>query len=87
MANHKSALKRIGITAKQNLRNRMVASSVKTAMKRFDKAVESNDKTVIDVAFKDAVSTVDKAVTKGAIHRNAANRKKAQLAIKLASAQ
>lgn len=36
MANHKSALKRVGITAKKNLRNRMITSQVKTAVKGFD---------------------------------------------------
>ena len=76
MANHKSALKRVGITAKKNLRNRMITSQVKTAVKSFDQSLASDDQ---------AVSTVDKAAAKGVIHKNAANRKKAQLAVKLAA--
>ncbi len=85
MANHKSALKRVGITAKENLRNRMGTSQVKTAVKSFDQALASDDKAGIATAYVNAVSTVDKAAAKGVMHKNAANRKKAQLAIKLAA--
>ena len=77
MANIKSALKRVKVSREQNLRNRMISSAVKTAIKKFDKALESKDE-----AYTAAVSKVDKAVTKGVIHKNAANRKKAQLAKK-----
>ena len=75
MANIKSALKRVKVSREQNLRNRMISSAVKTAIKKFDKAA-------IEEAYTAAVSKVDKAVTKGVIHKNAANRKKAQLAKK-----
>lgn len=85
MANIKSAMKRVKITQAQNLRNRMITSEVKTAIKKFDKALESNDEAVINETYVVAVSKVDKAVTKGVIHKNAANRKKAQLAKKLAA--
>ena len=83
MANHKSAIKRIGVTEKKNLRNRMIMSGVKTAIKRFDSALASGDEGAIKTTYTNAVSMVDKAVTKGVLHKNAANRKKAQLAIKL----
>ena len=82
MANIKSALKRVKVSREQNLRNRMISSAVKTAIKKFDKALESKDEAAIEEAYTAAVSKVDKAVTKGAIHKNAANRKKAQLAKK-----
>ena len=85
MANHKSALKRVGITAKKNLRNRMIPSQVKTAVKSFDAAIASEDKAAIESSYVNAVSTVDKAAAKGVIHKNAANRKKSQLAVKLAA--
>lgn len=85
MANHKSALKRVGITAKKNLRNRMVASQVKTSVKSFDAVVASGDQAAAEKAFSKTVSTVDRAAAKGVIHKNAANRKKAQLAKKLAA--
>ena len=85
MANHKSALKRVGITAKKNLRNRMITSQVKTAVKSFDQSLASEDQAAINAAYINAVSTVDKAAAKGVIHKNAANRKKAQLAVKQAA--
>lgn len=85
MANHKSALKRVGITEKKNLRNRMITSQVKTAVKNFDAAVASEDKAAMESSFLNAVSTVDKAAAKGVIHKNAASRKKAQMAVKLAA--
>lgn len=82
MANIKSALKRVKVSREQNLRNRMISSAVKTAIKKFDKALESKDEAAIEEAYTAAVSKVDKAVNKGVIHKNAANRKKAQLAKK-----
>lgn len=85
LANHKSAIKRIGVTEKKNLRNRMIMSGVKTAIKRFDSALASGDAEAINAMYVNAVSTVDKAVTKGVLHRNAGNHKKAQLAVKLAA--
>ncbi len=85
MANIKSAQKRVGITAKQNLRNRMVSSAMKTSIKRVDTAISSGDAEAKQAAYIKAVSLVDKAASKGVIHKNAANRKKAQLAIKLAA--
>ena len=85
MANIKSALKRIKVSKSCNLRNRMISSETKTAVKNFDKAIESGDEAVVNEAYTNAVSSVDKAVAKGVIHKNAANRKKAQLAKKLAA--
>ena len=85
MANHKSALKRVKITAKKNLRNRMISSKVKTVTKNFEKTLGTDDQAAINAAYVKAVSTVDKAAAKGVIHKNAANRKKAQLAVKLAA--
>ena len=78
LANHKSAIKRIGVTEK-------IMSGVKTAIKRFDSALASGDAEAINATYVNAVSTVDKAVTKGVLHRNAGNHKKAQLAVKLAA--
>ncbi len=85
MANIKSAMKRVKVSQMQNMRNRMITSDLKTALKKFDRALESRDDAVISETYTVAVSKVDKAVTKGVIHKNAANRKKAQLAKKLAA--
>jgi small subunit ribosomal protein S20 len=85
LANHKSALKRVGITARKNLNNRTITSRAKTIVKKFDTVVASGDKAAVESVYTEAVSTVDKAAAKGVIHKNAANRKKAQLAKKLAA--
>lgn len=87
MANIKSAMKRAKVTEKKNLRNRMVRSSVRTQLKHFDVAIESGDIEKAKTIFNETVSKVDKAVTKGVMHKNTANRKKAQLATRLAKAQ
>ncbi len=87
MANIKSAIKRAGITEKQNLRNRMAKSELKTSIRRFDEALAAGDQEAVKTAYLNAVSTVDHAASKGVIHKNAANRKKAQLAKKQAVAE
>ncbi|MCL2696010.1 MAG: 30S ribosomal protein S20 [Clostridiales bacterium] len=84
MANIKSAIKRAELNRTQNLRNRMAKSEMKTIIRRFDEALKANadDK---ETVYTLAVKTVDQAASKGVIHKNAANRKKAQLAKKLAA--
>jgi len=85
LPNIKSAMKRVKVNAKKNLRNRMVKSSVKTTIKKFDVAVASDPKQAGDL-LKASYSALDKAASKGVIHKNAANRKKARLARRLAKA-
>ena len=80
MPNIKSAMKRVKVNAKKNLRNRMVKSSVKTTLKKFDAAVATGDAAQVESMLRIASGAVDKAVDKGVIHKNAANRKKARLA-------
>jgi len=84
LANIKSAIKRAELNRTQNLRNRMAKSEMKTIIRRFDEALKANadDK---ETVYTLAVKTVDQAASKGVIHKNAANRKKAQLAKKLAA--
>ena len=86
VANIKSAIKRAGTNKKENLRNREDKSALKTALRRYDEALQGEDKEAAEAAYLKAVSTVDKAAAKGVIHKNAANHKKAQLAGKRASA-
>ena len=87
MANIKSAIKRVKITEKQNLRNRMAISEMKTTIRRFDEALQAGDAAASEKAYLEAVSTVDHAAAKGMLHKNAAARKKAQMAKKRAAAQ
>ena len=85
MANIKSAMKRAKTSVGENLRNRMDKSELKTAVRRFDEALKSGDKEAVQAAYLAAVKIVDQSAAKGVIHKNAADRKKAQLAKKLAA--
>lgn len=84
MANIKSAMKRAKVANKKNLRNRMITSSVRTSLKKFAAAVEAGDAAKANELYSATVSKVDKAAAKGVMHKNAANRKKAQLATAIA---
>ncbi|MBQ6234990.1 MAG: 30S ribosomal protein S20 [Clostridia bacterium] len=86
MANIKSAMKRAKTSVGENLRNRMDKSALKTAVRRFDEALKSGDQEAVQAAYLAAVKIVDQSAAKGVIHKNAADRKKAQLAKKLAAA-
>jgi len=70
--NIQSAKKRVKVSEKKNLRNRMVKSGVKTSIRKL-----AEEATVEQYAA--TTSAIDKAVAKGIIHKNAANRKKARL--------
>ena len=84
MPNIKSAIKRVKVTEKKNLRNRMVKSAMKTQLKKFETAVSANE---ADAKILSATQgAVDKALAKGVIHKTAATRKKARWAKRLATA-
>jgi small subunit ribosomal protein S20 len=76
----KSSIKRAKIAEKKTLRNKMIKSSLKTAIKRFKAAVDEGNMDHAKALYMKTTSAIDKAVTKGTLHKNAANRKKAQLA-------
>jgi ribosomal protein S20 len=78
VANIKSQIKRIRTNEKARLRNKSVKSSLKTAVRTFREAVESGDQEAARTALRAASRDLDKAVSRGVIHRNqAANRKSA----------
>ena len=78
MANIKSQIKRNRQNEKARLRNKSVKSSLKTAIRKFREAAEAGDAELAGTALRDASRKLDKAVSKGVIHRNqAANRKSA----------
>ncbi len=79
MPNTKQAEKRIRITAKRTARNRHVKSTVKTAVRRFSDTLAQGNLEAAGDKLKSAVKTIDKAVSKGVIHKNAAARKKSRL--------
>lgn len=86
MPNIKSAKKRVDVAKVNTAKNAIVKTSIKTSLKKFDEALNSNDKDTVKAAYSNAVSTVDKAVTKGVMKKNAANNKKAALGKKLDAA-
>lgn len=78
VANIKSQLKRIRTNEKARLRNKSIKSSLKTAIRRFREAAATGEKDRALGELRIASRQLDKAVSKGVIHRNqAANRKSA----------
>ncbi|MGH3436325.1 MAG: 30S ribosomal protein S20 [Sciscionella sp.] len=78
MANIKSQVKRIKTNEKARQRNKAVKSSLKTAIRRFREAADAGDHEKAGGLLREASRKLDKAVSKGVIHRNqAANRKSA----------
>ena len=76
MANIKSQKKRIKTNEKARQRNRAVKSELKTSVRRVHEAVEAGDKEAAEEAAHSACRLLDKAASKGVIHKNqAANRK------------
>jgi len=83
MPNIKSSSKRVQIGQARNARNRAGRSLLKTNLKKFDAAVASGSPENMNNAHKVAVKTVDKAVSKGLIHKNTAARRKRKMAKRL----
>jgi small subunit ribosomal protein S20 len=83
LANNRSAKKRIKVSAKRALRNKAIRSRTKTAVKKFLSLVVAGDKSVAAAEFKNTISIIDRAATKGVYHANNAARKKSRLAVKL----
>ena len=80
MANIKSAKKRILVINKKTMRNKMIRSSVKTAMKKVVMACQAGDKAQAQTALVAATKAIDMACSKGVYHKNNASRKKSRLA-------
>jgi small subunit ribosomal protein S20 len=85
VANIKSQIKRNKTNEKARLRNKAVKSSLKTAIRKAREAVASGDVEKANVAVREASQKLDKAVSKGVIHKNAAANKKSALASKVGS--
>jgi small subunit ribosomal protein S20 len=78
VANIKSQIKRNRQNEKRRLRNKSVKSSLKTAIRKFNAASAAGDPEAASVLMQEAARKLDKAVSKGVIHKNqAANRKSA----------
>jgi small subunit ribosomal protein S20 len=85
MANIASQKKRILRSERERAENRLLTSTVKTHFRRLESATEGGDAAAIAAEERDLVSKIDKAVQKGAMHKNTGARKKSK-ASRLASA-
>lgn len=83
MPNIKSAIKRVKASEKRRQRNSSQKSALRTAVKAFESTVATNNVESAKEALILASKKLDKAASKGLIHKNAANRKKSRLAKKL----
>lgn len=83
MPNIKSAKKRVKIIEKKTALNNMVKSAYKTAIKKFETAVDAGNAQEASTLFVEATKKIDQACTKGVIVKNTAARKKSRLAKKL----
>jgi small subunit ribosomal protein S20 len=80
VANHPSALKRHRQSEKRRLRNRSVKTKLKNLVRQAREAVGTNDAEASTKSFATAARALDKAVSKGVLHRNNASRKISRLA-------
>lgn len=83
MPNIKSAIKRTKIIEKKTLRNNMIKSGYRTAVRKFEEAVDAKDVKNAETLFVEASKKIDMACSKGVIVKNTASRKKSRLAKKL----
>ena len=80
MANIKSAKKRVLVNRKKAERNKSIKSAVKTSIRKVEAAIEAKDKEAASAALLNAISTIDKAASKGVYHKNTVSRKISRLA-------
>lgn len=80
MPNIKSAKKRVVVNEKKNSQNKMIKTSVKTAIKKFNAALAAGDAEAAEKLLPETVSVIDSAASKGILHKNNAANKKSALA-------
>lgn len=80
MANIHSQKKRILRSERERIENRQYTSAIRTYFRRLESTMESGDTATADAEHRELVSTIDKAVKRGAMHRNTGARKKSRAA-------
>jgi small subunit ribosomal protein S20 len=80
MANIHSQKKRILRSERERIENRQYTSAIKTHFRRLESLVQSGDDAAANATHRDLVSTIDKAVKRGALHRNNGAHKKSRAA-------
>lgn len=87
MPNIKSAIKRVSVNDRRKVENRTLKSELATSIKKFKAVVASGNLEQAEAMYANTVAIIDGAQTKGIIHKNNADRKKARLAIMLNKAK
>jgi small subunit ribosomal protein S20 len=85
VANIKSQIKRNRQNEKRRLRNKSVKSALKTSVRKFNEATTAGDVDQANVLLREASRNLDKAVSKGVIHKNQAANRKSAIAKRLSS--
>ena len=80
MANIQQQKKRVRIAARERAENLRYRSTVKTLMRRLETAVEDGDADAISTQHREVVRWLDRAASRGALHKNTTGRRKAQAA-------
>ena len=80
MANIASQKKRILRSERERTENRLLTSTVKTYFRRLEAAVEAGDASKVEAEHRTLVAKIDKAIQKGAMHKNTGARKKSRAA-------
>jgi small subunit ribosomal protein S20 len=88
LANHKSAIKRIRVNERRRIRNRIYIARTRTELRKAREALSAAPGTAVDLqaartATLSAIRQLDKAVSKGMIHKNQAARRKSRMMAKL----
>jgi small subunit ribosomal protein S20 len=78
MANIHSQKKRILRSERERMENRRYTSTIKTYFRRLESSVSGDDQAATETAHRELVSTIDKAVKRGALHKNTGARKKSR---------
>ena len=86
MPNHKSAEKRVRQSERRRLINRNNRTKLRTSIKKLRSSLEGGDAKTAGGLLTTTVSEIDKAVKKGALHRNAADRHKSRLTVRVTQA-
>ncbi len=87
MPNIKSAKKRVLVTEKKSLQNKMIRSSVKTAVKKIDNLLKEGKIAEAKALLPEVFGCIDSAVSKGVLHRNNASNKKSRLSLRIVAAE
>jgi len=83
LAHHKSAIKRIRQNEKKRQRNRYVTTTMRSAIKKLEQAVQAQQTSDAQTLLQKTVSIIDRAASKGVIHKNKASRSVSRLTQKV----